>query len=291
MLLELAIGDAYGAGFEYAPQLATKFNNAERYTKHPRHETRPGEYTDDTQMSLAIAEALVSGERWTPLNLAARFVECFHRDPRTGYAGAFHAFLTETHTGEDFLRKIRPHSDKSGAAMRAGPLGILPTIGTVLEYARIQAAITHNTPDGIHAAQAAALMPHYFLYEHGPKKKLGQFLESQVPGNWNAYWPGKVKSKGWMSVTAAVTAVTECDSLVNLLKRCISFGGDVDTVATIAMAAASCSNEYDQTLPDTLVFGLECGEFGREYIVELDRKLMAMRPDSGLTISTNLGQT
>jgi ADP-ribosyl-[dinitrogen reductase] hydrolase len=37
MLLELAIGDAYGAGFEYVNrQLIRQFNTLERYVKHPR---------------------------------------------------------------------------------------------------------------------------------------------------------------------------------------------------------------------------------------------------------------
>ena len=278
MMLELAVGDAYGAGFEYAPAGAVRqFNTAERYVKHPRHRIDPGCYTDDTQMSIAVAEALVSGEKWTPLNLATRFVDCFHRDPRVGYAGSFHGFLRSVRSGEDFLAEIRPHSDKSGAAMRAGPLGVLPTIGTVLDYCRTQAAITHNTPDGIAAAQAAALMAHYFLYDLGPKSRLGHFLQSQVPGAWSVPWIGKVKSKGWMSVRAAITAVQECNRLSDLLKGCISFGGDVDTVATVALAAASASREYEQDLPESLVETLENGPYGRDYLIELDRQLLALR--------------
>src|SRR4051812_27494037 len=101
MLVELAVGDAYGAGFEYAPDaLVRTENTATHYVQHPRHHgIRPGMYTDDTQMSLAIAEALVSGKRWTPQNLAERFVAVFRRDPREGYAGGFHAFLQETRSG------------------------------------------------------------------------------------------------------------------------------------------------------------------------------------------------
>ncbi len=64
MLLELAIGDAYGAGFEYADEMISE-NTLTHYVQHPRHQIRPGCYTDDTQMSLAIAETLVSGEPWT----------------------------------------------------------------------------------------------------------------------------------------------------------------------------------------------------------------------------------
>jgi len=276
MLLQLAVGDAYGAGFEYANyQLIRQFNTLERYMQHPRHSgTRPGMYTDDTQMSLAIAEAIVEGDEWTPLNLATRFVECFKRDPREGYASRFWAFLKEVKSGEDFLARIHPNSDKSGAAMRAAPIGIFPTAEQVIERCTIQAAITHNTLDGINAACAAALMAHYFIYDLGSKADVAKFLEAHVQGEWSSAWHGKVKSKGWMSVTAAVTAVTRNDSMSKLLKYCINYGGDVDTVASIALAAASNSREVEQDLPQHLIVTLENGEYGQEYIETLDRRLM-----------------
>ena len=62
-------------------------------------------------------------------------------------------------------------------------------------------AITHNTPDGINAASAAALMSHYCLYRLGPKAELGAYLEAHVPGDWSLPWTGKVKSKGYSAGT------------------------------------------------------------------------------------------
>ena len=278
MLLELAIGDAYGAGFEYADsELVQRDNDLSRYVQHPRHQIKPGCYTDDTQMSLAIAETLVAGEPWTPEVLAHRFVTTFKRDPREGYAGRFYQFLLQVQDGQQFLENINWTSDKSGAAMRAAPLGILPTIEQVIEATTIQAAITHNTPDGINAAIAAALMSHYFIYQLGEKKELGQFLETHVSGEWSKPWQGEVRSKGWMSVRAAITAVIRNDSLSELLKDCIAFTGDVDTVGAIALAAAACSNEITQDLPDHLIDGLENGTYGRDYIIQLDKQLMARR--------------
>lgn len=274
MLIELAIGDAYGAGFEYAdPTPPDRVNDLSRYVKHPRHPLPPGSYTDDTQMSLAIAEAIVSGEPWTREMLARRFVEVFKRDPREGYAQGFYHFLCEVSDGEEFLRKIRPDSDKSGAAMRAAPIGVFPRVEEVLEKTALQAKITHDTPDGVHAAQAAALLAHYFLYHLGAKSEVGRFISRHVPGQWDMAWSGRVKQQGWMSVRAAITAVIECDSMSGLLQRCVAFGGDVDTVASIALAAASCSNEMKQDLLAHLYEGLEKGAFGREYISKLDLEL------------------
>jgi ADP-ribosylglycohydrolase len=278
MLLELAIGDAYGAGFEYADsELVQRYNDLSRYIQHPRHQIKPGCYTDDTQMSLAIAETLVAGEPWTPEVLAHRFVTTFKRDPREGYAGKFYRFLLQVQDGQQFLENIIWTSDKSGAAMRAAPIGVLPTIEQVIEATSIQAAITHNTPDGINAAIAAALMSHYFIYQLGEKKELGQFLETHVSGEWSKPWQGEVRSKGWMSVRAAITAVIRNDSLSELLKDCIAFTGDVDTVGAIALAAAACSEEITQDLPDHLIDGLENGTYGRDYIIQLDKQLMARR--------------
>lgn len=277
MLLEIAVGDAYGAGFEYADvELIHSRNDLSSYVKHPRHKLLPGAYTDDTQMSLAIAEAIVSGKPWEPSMLAHRFVVAFQRDPREGYAQGFYQFLRTIRDGEEFLRRIRPDSAKSGAAMRAGPLGVYPTIEQVIERCRVQAALTHNTPDGINAAVAASLMTHYFLYRLGAKKDLGTFLEKQVAGRWATPWSGKVTSKGWTSVRAAITAVVGNESMSSLLKACVAFSGDVDTVAAIALAAGSCSAEIAQDLPVHLIDGLENGKYGKDYIRDLDAQLLAL---------------
>lgn len=276
MLVELAIGDAYGADFEFASaEFVATHNTLSAYVQHPRHTLKPGSYTDDTQMSLAIAETLIANDPWTPEVLASRFVKTFKRDPRQGYASRFYEFLLSVNDGKEFLAKIHNTSDKSGSAMRVTPVGILPTVQQVIEAATIQAKLTHNSQNGINAAIAAALMSHYFLYRLGNKEGLGLFLEGYVPGNWSVPWDGKVSTLGWECVQAAVTAVTRNHSLSNILQDCVAFTGDVDTVAAIALGAASCSQEVSQDLPSGLFEGLENGRYGRDYIIELDRKLLS----------------
>lgn len=277
MLLELAVGDAYGAGFEYVDKLVKLHNDLSQYIQHPRHaDILPGDYTDDTQMSIAITELILSDDEWTPLNIASRFVDCFHRDLRTGYAGRFYDFLQETKTGQAFINNIMPKSDKSGAAMRAMPIGVYSDIGEVIEKTTIQAKVTHDTPDGISAAVASALMAHYFIYQIGDKAEVGQWLEEQVdsPIRWSEPYVGKVKAKGWMSVRAAITAISRNDKLSDLLKDCIAFTGDVDTVAAIALACAAHSREYEPDLPQHLIDTLENDQYGRNYLIDLDQKLL-----------------
>ncbi len=282
MLLEIAIGDAYGAGFEYVDaSLVRARNNLAGYVRHPRHGIQPGNYTDDTQMSIAITELILSGLEWSKRNIARFFLDAFKRDPREGYAGNFFRFLSEVVSADEFVDKIRPDSDKSGAAMRAIPIGVYDSIAEVVEKSTQQARLTHDTKDGIRAAVAASLMSHYFLYRIGPKCQLGKFLESQVEGQWNTPWRPKVGAKGWMAVQAAVTAVVESDRMSELLLKCVDFEGDVDTVAAIALGAACSSSEIAQDLPAHLYDGLERGRFGEPYLIELDRKLMALVPRRG----------
>ena len=102
MMLELAIGDAYGAGFEFRNRAYVKaFNRVDHYGRQPLSINRSGRYTDDTQMSIAIAEVLVAGDAWTPQVVADSFVRAFKRDPRVGYAPRFHRFLEGVRDGED----------------------------------------------------------------------------------------------------------------------------------------------------------------------------------------------
>jgi len=277
MLVELAVGDAYGAGFEYVDaKFIEAHNDLSRYVKHPRHDIVPGQYTDDTQMSIAVAGAVVSGEDWTPLMLADRFVEAFKRDPREGYASSFFDFLSNVRDGTQFLKEIVPHSDKSGAAMRAGPIGVFPDVANVIARATTQARVTHDTPDGIRAAVAAALMTHYFLYRIGPKDNLGAYLEKHVAGHWTEPWHGKVKAKGWMSVHAAVSALRGSGNMSGLLQTCVALSGDVDTVATIAPAAGAHCQEIAQDLPKNLVATLENRNYGHDYLMALDKQLLSL---------------
>jgi len=274
VLIFLAIGDAYGAGFEYArPDWVTRHNDLSGYFQHPRHlGIRPGQYTDDTQMSVAVAEALLESGRPSRLQWAQHFVQAFQRDRREGYAQRFYDFLLTVQDGQDFLDRIKPHSDKSGAAMRALPLGYLADPETVLEVTAEQARLTHDTPDGVRSAQAVALSAHYFLHKLGSKDGLAGFLNERLAGPWFD-WKGPVGSAGMDSVRAALTSFHHHHSMRDLLKECVDWTGDVDTVAAVALGLAGCCGEVAQDLPQVLHRDLENGPYGRAYLEQLDGSL------------------
>ncbi len=278
MLLEGAIGDAYGAGFEFAEQeIVKQENDLTRYRPHPLFSSIFKKYTDDTQMSIGIIELLLEGRDWTVQNLADKFVTVFKRDIREGYAKRFYQLMTEVDSGEELLKKIIPKSERNGAAMRAYPIGILDNELEIIEKTAIQASVTHQTEPAIISAQAIALTSHFFIYNKGSKKNLLEYLAHFQQKKWSANWQGRVKIDGIQTVEAVLTILLEEKSLANILKKSVDFGGDVDTVASLGLAIASQSEEYEQNLPQWLFDNLENGAYGRDYLTKLDRDFMDIK--------------
>ena len=146
MMLELAVGDAYGAGFEFVDaEIVKAHNNLRGYRKHQKYDIGNGRYTDDTQMSIAIAEYFLEGKEWQPEKIADKFVEVFKRDVRQGYSRRMFEALSASSSGRELLSRLRRDSEQSGAAMRAAPVGHLPSVDEVIMISETQAKATHNS--------------------------------------------------------------------------------------------------------------------------------------------------
>jgi ADP-ribosylglycohydrolase len=278
MLLEIAVGDAYGSCYEWCDKWIIRNKNKLHYITLEENPSliKPGNYTDDTQMTLGVAEFMLEDKKWDHYGLAEKFTECFHRDPRRGYAPGFYLFLLDHKNGADFVRDIKGNSNRSGAAMRAAPLGLIENIDELKAKSAIQSTLTHNTQEGRDSALCAALMTHYFRFNLGGKKDLPGWLNQFVNINLGILEKHKthIPVEGWPCVIAALDAILRSDSLSEVLVNSVNFAGDTDTICAIAMGPASFCKEIKQDLPQNLVDGLENGEYGRDYIIELDKKLM-----------------
>jgi ADP-ribosylglycohydrolase len=270
----IGLGDAYGACFEYADPTPDRPNDLSGYFRHPRHAIVPGCYTDDTQMSIAVAETMIAGDL-SRQAFAEAFVRCFRRDPRTGYSRRMQTFLASCRNGSDLLRRVRPDSVKSGAAMRACPIGIMSDEDEVRRIAAVQAEITHNTPTGVTSAQAVALAAHALLHERCVRTELPSWIAARLPGEWAQRWVGRVGSSGADSARAAIWAVAEHDDMAALLRDCVDLMGDVDTVSAMALGIASCSPSVIRNIPAALMDGLAEKQYGWHFLVHLSTRLRA----------------
>lgn len=307
MFVEMGIGDAYGCKFEGVDFDYTSRNNDLNYRPnlevlrfHPE-DLMPsvvpaGNYTDDTQMSLAIAEAMLDDEEtWTVESLADRFVDVFKRDERRGYTTYFLNVLMNSNSGEELLSKIGRQSTKSGAFMRAAPLGLYSDLSELIDKAHAQAVVTHDTKIGRDSAVGAAMLVHYFYHDLGPKAELVTWMKDEYFGEsimspesvemdgeqvecWSPAANRKVRVSGWDCLHAAIYAILASETLSDVLIQCANYGGDVDTVSAVAMAAASWCREIQQTIPRCLYEELENREFGRDYLAKVDRVLVTKFP-------------
>jgi len=284
MLVEIAISDAYGAGREFAPPRWTrKHNDVKSYRNRPgskKEDDGIGRYTDDTQKTLSLSLLMLERDisACSSLDLADKIIEVYKRDPHGGHAKGFRSVLEESETGADLIRILHPHSIKAGGAMGAAPCGLLGTPMEVLDAAVWQASLTHATLDGAIAAGAAALLV-WGCRRGIPVAELPVLLDTWLPGpNWQDPWIGPVGNVGMQVVLAALTAIRQGKTLSEILYRSIYFTGDVDSVAAIALGAASVHPNIPNDLAPELYANLENGEYGRDYLKVLDEKLLARYP-------------
>jgi ADP-ribosyl-[dinitrogen reductase] hydrolase len=278
VLVEIAIGDAYGAGFEFCSrQKIERSNTLAAYVDHELG-IPAGRYTDDTQMSIAVSEVLLSGAETTSAVFADAFVRCYKRDERDGYAKGMHALLKECVDGTELRARIRPESRRNGAAMRSVPLGLIPDKQVLGAAARAQAVVTHNTPEGVLSSQAVALMAHVLLYEDAPLDTLPGHVLRDLGFELDCNWAQEVECDAIQTLHAVCTALLRNRRMPDLLVDCVNFGGDVDSVAAIAMGLASVSSEYAADAPTILLEGLEAGAFGVSFLSRLDARLASRFP-------------
>jgi len=267
MIIYGAIGDTYGAAFEFAERsFIEKENTLTKYLT--------GKYTDDTQMAIGVAELILENQEWTSLNIANKFVDVFQRDFRKGYARRFSQLMTEVKDGRELLDRIIPKSERNGAAMRAYPIGVFEDEKEVLAKAKIQGEVTHQTKRAIDAAEAIALMSHFFIYQKGNKKQLLEYLTDVQGRVWKPNWNGEVRIDGEETVEAVLYVFEKTNTLQDALKLSIHLGGDTDTVASLVLAIGSLTSEFENNLPQWMFDDLENEKFGKDYIKILDDKLI-----------------
>jgi ADP-ribosylglycohydrolase len=184
-------------------------------------------FTDDTVLTVALADSILSGEEYVAL-----LKEYYHRYPEAGFGGTFQQWARSGDT--------RPYGSwGNGSAMRVSPVGwAYETLDEVLEQAKRSAEVTHNHPEGIKGAQAVAAA--IFLARTGQgKERIRDYVEktfrydlSEPLDTIRGYYRFDVSCQG--SVPQAISAFLESDGYEDAVRKAISLGGDSDTIACMA---------------------------------------------------------
>lgn len=165
-IIGLAVGDALGHPTEFIPSvraIRARWGNRGVTTFEATADHPPGTFTDDTQMSIAAARALIraghAGTDRLMTTLANEFVAWAASPANDRAPGG--ACMTGCHAlaaGASWREAGVGGSKGCGAAMRAAPFGLYfaDDVDALVRAAAAQSALTHRHPTAIASSVAAA---------------------------------------------------------------------------------------------------------------------------------------
>jgi len=282
MLVEIAIADTYAAAYEFTkPEYINKNHDMKTYRVHPRYginneiRTEKGQYTDDTQMSIAIAELVYMDGIWNQFHTLNRILKCFKRDPRKGYSKRMQEILEKSKSATDLMKFISPIAESNGAAIRSVPLALLNR-NKIVHAAVAQASATHATRSAIESSILVGLIGFELLHGGDIEDAVRQACQDLNRPLLVRGHNQPVSCHGILTVRAAYRLLQDHDNLYDILNSAVKLGGDTDSVAAIAVGWASLSHRYINNLPDSLYDGLEPeSDFGLFFLEDLDKKLFS----------------
>lgn len=293
-LLGLAVGDALGGRFEAqsADAIRSRFTTVEQLIAYPKDELW---YTDDTQMAIGVAEALVERGEIVEESLCRAFAANFV--PSRGYGRGARAVLEAMEDGRDYRRVAEDYfpggSYGNGAAMRVAPVGLFfhHDRRRLWEQARLSALPTHLHPLGVEGAQLLALAVALgsAADQFDRTTFFGELLAACESDEYRAKIEAAVRVRTpddlaglgnriealHSAPTAIASFALSPESFEETISNVILLGGDADTLAAMAGAISGAYLGVGG-LPARLVGLLESSPKGRDYIRQLAGRLHAV---------------
>ena len=231
-MLGALIGDMVGAPYEF---------DRGRKTKEFPLFIKYSQFTDDSVMSIAVAEALLSCSKDADDETIQK--ACINRMqkwgrayPDAGYGGRFIHWI--------FADDPKPYSSwGNGSAMRVSSAGWLyDSLERTRHVAGLTASVSHDHPEGIKGAEATAeaiwLARHNYSKEEIRERIVSDFGYdlSRTCDEIRPYYHHVESCQE--TVPEAITAFLEGNDFEDVIRTAVSLGGDCDTLTCIAGSIA-----------------------------------------------------
>ena len=236
------LGDIIGSPYE--------FDQGDKTKDFPLF-SRDSQFTDDSIMTLAVAEALMDtkpedGEKAIQARLVKSMQRLGRKYPGAGYGCMFGNWL--------WAEDPQPYgSCGNGSAMRVAAAGWLyDDLETTCYMARLTASVTHDHPEGIKGAEAVAAV--IFLARTGKSKaEIRDYVCAQfgydLSRTCDEIRPGYRHVETCQeTVPEAITAFLEGADFEDVIRTAVSLGGDCDTLTCIAGSMAEAFYGVPETL-------------------------------------------
>ncbi len=246
-MLGAIIGDIVGSRFEFDERPTEGF---ELFMPKPQCD-----YTDDTVMTVAVADAILSGKSYAD---SMRQWGRRYPHPKGEYGDMF----------ADWLQQDSPAPHNSwgnGAAMRVSAVGwLFSDYQEVMEQAKQTAVCSHLHKEAIRGAQCVATLVYWLRTGRLAKEE----VEGAVARNFGYELPplkdiyriganGHFDSSCQETVPWAIRCFLESDSFEDALRKAIACRGDADTKAAICCAIAEAYYEIPEQFYDRAISYLE----------------------------------
>ena len=229
------IGDIYGSYYEFLTG-----------PKTPKHEIRihhSSTYTDDTVLSIAIADYLQHKDETNHKDVVHYLKKWAKACPDAGYGNMFSRWIWEENP--------KPYrSFGNGSAMRVSPVAYYASsLEECQRLAKEVTEVTHNHPEGIKGAVTIATCIYMAL--HGAsRKEIQAYASSQYDLNLDyeemVRYPYHGDEICQVTVPQALWCFLHSDSFDDCLRLCLHIRYDADTLAAIACPIAEA---YYKELP------------------------------------------
>lgn len=288
VLLGGAIGDSLGMFAEKraADDLLLVNWDGKTFLSSEYHKLNAGQWTDDTQLSIIVAESLIKNHGFNPTSISEDYLKWFDSGKARGYGKTTKLAIDNLRDGKKYYESGIVDSYGNGTAMRAAPFGVYykDDIKFLIESIKTDSAITHASNEAEAGALAIGLAVAYCLnnesenliakiVSHLPESKVRESLlsiEELVNSDVSldkAYILLGTKADVRMTIPSVFFTFLKFNSFKEGITKLIKAGGDTDTNAAILGSLYAANNIFD--VDDYCLDNLE----DYKYIKELDYRL------------------
>ncbi|HUS20190.1 MAG TPA: ADP-ribosylglycohydrolase family protein [Terriglobales bacterium] len=261
-LVGLAVGDALGAPLEFQSRRQVR----EKYPEGLRDMIdsnlwKKGEYTDDTEMALLIADSLLQSKGFIASDLAQRFKTWARTAKDVGIQTRavvnMAGYVRDPEGCSSQYREAHPDSSAgNGALMRCAPIALfcLDSVERLVELSRASARVTHFDPK----AQSSCVILNTWIQAATSRgirdaraESIGLLNETECSA-WHrleeieVYKEDDIKSSGYTvdTLEAAVWSFLTTASYEEAVVRAVNLGDDADTVGAVCGSLAGAYYGY-----------------------------------------------
>lgn len=253
-----AVGDALGMPLEFLPP--TPLNQLVREMQASR--LAAGNFTDDTEMALAVAESLLQQKPLDPVDLSQRFVEWYRRRPSDiglytsmVLQGVDHGLPWEE--AAQRAQESNPNNAANGSVMRCWPVAIAWWDNRLHLAAdsELQSRVTHMNNECISASVFVNVLISELVHGTAPAQAVANTLDAvAMPDEERAVIEAAPKRRrealrntGWVRHTleSVVWGLLTTDNFEEALVQVVNLGMDADTSGSVMGAIAGAAYGLD----------------------------------------------